>query len=486
MQRKIITCVALVALAAALAAPATAQVDSEVWFGTLFRTVDLLSLRQSGGAAAPGEGRYELTLKAVFGSENVGPRDIVAFEENPRFTFAAGLLGWKRPAASTPPAPAQPPELARRLLLLKPAIVVLDDEVLRSPTGWRFHWCFWLANRARIEGPTFRIDEDSGALVAETLLPAEAQPSSHDEIAESRTARHAVHIVSKNGVARERFVHVIQLCGKGEEPRRLRSAALAKEGGLVELSVDTGEQTLRLTLPRWDAGAGAIAIESADGTKLLESRPLASGILPHTPEGMKLLEQWDSAYRGGTRPGWDTGRPSSELVKAVASGKIKPCRTLELGCGLGTNAIHLAGCKFNVSALDISPSALSGAMERAEKANVNVNWVLADVLAPPKIGPFDFIYDRGCYHGVRRGNAAGYVETLRKLTRPGGLVLIEAGNANEARQYGPPRVKEEELRADFSPDFDFVELREAHFDTSDPKAQGALSWFILLRRKEKS
>ena len=339
--------------------------------------------------------------------------------------------------------------------------------------------------RGILEGRRFRIPDESGVLIAETLLPKDVTRAFVDSSDESGSATHDLYVTPKDPHARTRFLHVVQLRDKVEDVPFPRCSVSAKESGLVELSVDTGEQTLRLTLPRWDAGAGAIAIDKADGTKIVPRRPLASGILPHTPEGMKLLEQWDSAYRGGTRPGWDTGRPSSELVKAVESGKIKPCRTLELGCGLGTNAIYLAGRKFDVSALDIAPSALSGAMERAKKANVNVNWVLADVLAPPKIGPFDFIYDRGCYHGVRRGNAAGFVETLRKLTRPGSLVLIEAGNANEARQYGPPRIKEEELRADFSPDFDFVELREAHFDTTDPKAEGALSWFILLRRKDK-
>ena len=66
------------------------------------------------------------------------------------------------------------------------------------------------------------------------------------------------------------------------------------------------------------------------------------------------------------------------------------------------------------------------------------------------LGPFDLVYDRGCYHGVRRQNAAGYVDSLRRLTRAGSQILILAGNANEERNYGPPRVKEEEIRADFS------------------------------------
>jgi hypothetical protein len=76
------------------------------------------------------------------------------------------------------------------------------------------------------------------------------------------------------------------------------------------------------------------------------------------------------------------------------------------------------------------------------------------------------------------------VEALRRLSKPGTLVLILAGNANEPQpHYGPPRVKEEEIRADFAKYFEIVELRETHFDTLDPKSQGALAWSVRLRRK---
>jgi hypothetical protein len=107
---------------------------------------------------------------------------------------------------------------------------------------------------------------------------------------------------------------------------------------------------------------------------------------------------------------------------------------------------------------------------------------VADVLAPPRLGPFDLIFDRGCYHGVRRQNAAGYVKTVSVLSRPGTHLLILAGNANEKSHYGPPRVTEEQLRGDFSRLFDFVDLRETHFDSGNPSRPGALAWFALLKR----
>ena len=157
---------------------------------------------------------------------------------------------------------------------------------------------------------------------------------------------------------------------------------------------------------------------------------------------------------------------------------------MELGCGSGNDAIYLAGRGFDVTAIDIAPTALSQAEKKARDAGVKVRWLHADVLNPPKLEPFDLIYDRGCYHGVRRQNAAGYVETLRRLSRPGTQVLILAGNANEPPpHYGPPRVREADIRADFGQWFEFQWLRETRFDTTDPNRKGALAWSILLRRK---
>ena len=56
---------------------------------------------------------------------------------------------------------------------------------------------------------------------------------------------------------------------------------------------------------------------------------------------MSDVAHWEESYRSGNAP-WDTGRCSSELIRVVREHKIQPCRTVELGCGTGTNSIWLA------------------------------------------------------------------------------------------------------------------------------------------------
>lgn len=253
---------------------------------------------------------------------------------------------------------------------------------------------------------------------------------------------------------------------------------------VCNVAITQSDRGFHLVLPLTLGETARIGIESADGKTILPSRHLPAGVMPYGPEGMRLIERWDSRYRGDSRPGWDKDFPSSHLKAAVEGGVIKPGRAVVLGCGTGTNAVYLATQGFDVTAIDIAPTALNLAEEKAAKANVKVRWLLGDVLAPPAaLETFDFIFDRGCYHGVRRNNAEGYVKTVKRLSRPGTHLLILAGSANQQRRYGPPRVREEELRSDFSSGFDFVRLDLVHFDSADPQRRGALAWSALLRRK---
>jgi len=72
---------------------------------------------------------------------------------------------------------------------------------------------------------------------------------------------------------------------------------------------------------------------------------------------MKLF--YDLWYRFGKVP-WEIG-PREELVGLVESGRISPCKTIDLGCGTGDNAIFLAQHGFEVTAIDYAPSAIAKA-----------------------------------------------------------------------------------------------------------------------------
>ncbi len=46
---------------------------------------------------------------------------------------------------------------------------------------------------------------------------------------------------------------------------------------------------------------------------------------------------------------WNSETPPYALVELVQSGKVRPCKTLDLGCGAGNYAIYLSEQGFEVS-----------------------------------------------------------------------------------------------------------------------------------------
>jgi 2-polyprenyl-3-methyl-5-hydroxy-6-metoxy-1,4-benzoquinol methylase len=198
-----------------------------------------------------------------------------------------------------------------------------------------------------------------------------------------------------------------------------------------------------------------------------------------TPEATR----WDARYLSKDTP-WDTGFPSKELERVLREDGIKPCRAIDLGCGTGTNAVYLASLGFEVTGIDLSATAVGKARERATAAGVRVNFLEADVLNPPDLtGPFDFVFDRGCYHCVRRLDVDRFLETLRGLVGPKTVALFLTGNAREKQDPGPPVTTEEEIRGELGKVLEILRLREFRFDQPAEKGLPFLGWSCLSRTK---
>ena len=250
-------------------------------------------------------------------------------------------------------------------------------------------------------------------------------------------------------------------------------------------AITAGEYVFRLWLPPWRCLPGEIAAEKANGAALFLRRPLPAGILPHSAEGVRL---WNGGIRrtaadsgrGGTpadpQASWSswskTARSSLARRSNLAAGQHQrhlPRQQGFHGHRLGHRPHGAGPCRRQGEAGQ--GQCAVGPGRRARRATAAASALPLDLR--PRLLP------------RRRGqNAAAYVETLRKLSKPGTRVLILAGNANEPQHYGPPRVKEADIRRDFARGFEIERLEETRFDTTDPNRQGALAWRILLRRKE--
>lgn len=401
---------------------------------------------------------------------------ILAYEEHRDFIYAVGDASQVLVPSPLAAADSARPQFVRRFIHLKPNIYVLDDFFRLAPGQPSVRWSLGCRNEPTAAGRQLRFTRGDQELVWETLWPADQTLQRVGEVPDQSGAVRSYRLELPIAAGGIRLLHVFQL-RQANGNNAPATCELTEKDGQLELAISTPERRVQLTLPAPTADAGWLAIQDTAGNKLIPPRPLASGILPHGPEGVQMIERWDSAYRGSRQAGWDTGLTAPPLKDAVESGVIKPCRVIAFGCGTGTNEIYLASRGFDVTAVDVAPSALGLASEKAQKAGVRVRWLLADVLALPNLEPFDLVFDRGCYHHVRYIDAAGFVESLRRLTHPGSRCLILSCNNDR-----PPGVREQHMREDFSALFDFEWLRDSAIEGRDGAVRRE-SWSLMLRRK---
>ncbi|HEX6304628.1 MAG TPA: class I SAM-dependent methyltransferase [Anaerolineales bacterium] len=117
--------------------------------------------------------------------------------------------------------------------------------------------------------------------------------------------------------------------------------------------------------------------------------------------------------------------PRVELVELVESGRIAPCRAIDLGSGTGWNCIFLAQRGFDVTGVDFAAGAIELGRRRAAEAGVEVMFVEDDLTDLRHItGKFDFLVDFGTLDDLTSEDRDLYLQNVVPLTRPGGRFYL--------------------------------------------------------------
>lgn len=216
---------------------------------------------------------------------------------------------------------------------------------------------------------------------------------------------------------------------------------------------------------------------------------------------------WDAFYADRSRPvPFFVAKPDENLVSYLDRGLITAGsgarRALDLGCGPGRNALYLAARGFEVDAVDLSPSAVAWAEERARGSGATARFHCGDAfeLAGTELtGPYDLVYDSGCFHHLPPHRRISYLRLLDQVLAPGGhfgLACFAAGGMgselSDAEFYGRSGLQgglaytAESLRRIFS-DLTEVELRRMHDEPADSPCFGEdFLWTALFHRKPAS
>ena len=201
-------------------------------------------------------------------------------------------------------------------------------------------------------------------------------------------------------------------------------------------------------------------------------------------------ERFTEMYAG--QAPWDTGKPQPVFVKAAdkISGSI-----LDIGCGLGDNALFFASRGHAVTGADFLEEPIARAKRKAAERGIAATFVVKDALQLRGwMERFDSVIDSGLFHvfsnehGFSDQDRVRYAEGLGTVLKPGGRLFLLCFSDQMPGTQGPRRVSQSELRATFSNGWEIESIEPAEFDVR-PEAKAGLfeginpiAWFMIARR----
>lgn len=210
------------------------------------------------------------------------------------------------------------------------------------------------------------------------------------------------------------------------------------------------------------------------------------------PDGV----DWERFYAHGKRtPPFLKNVPDENLVRYFEQGIFKAGRAVDLGCGIGRNAIHMAKAGCRVDAIDLSKTAVEQGRLIAKQERVNVKFIVGSVFDTPLSDDhYDIAYDSGLFHHLQPHQRPGYLNLIRALLKPGGLFGMTCFDTTAGRPVDdrevyeerkmPPGIgfSEDRLRDTLRDHFEILELQPMVVQPEESGRFGMAGlWTILMK-----
>ena len=172
--------------------------------------------------------------------------------------------------------------------------------------------------------------------------------------------------------------------------------------------------------------------------------------------------EWEQLYQDKdveSMP-WYNPELDLDLDQALTQLNLHNSTALDLGTGPGTQAMALRVRGFNVTATDLSATAIQKAQRIAQDKGLDISWKQDDILNSTLDQDFDFVFDRGCFHVFPPERRQDYVGVVAHLIKPRGYLFLKCFSHLEPRQEGPYRFTPEQIKEIFSNQFNVLSVEE--------------------------
>lgn len=182
-------------------------------------------------------------------------------------------------------------------------------------------------------------------------------------------------------------------------------------------------------------------------------------------------------------PFWLTNRIPEPVGRALESGLIRAgSSVLEIGCGRGHLAAHLAENGLRVLAIDSAEAAISRAIAEFGRVKGALSYEVVDFVEHP-VGhyAFDNAIDCGCFHAIPVPAKQRYAANLSRCLKAGGhfLLMHKTTSATFKDKIADEDIPERILTY-FEQDFEICSIDHMTFGNEELRILGVA---ITMRRR---
>lgn len=187
---------------------------------------------------------------------------------------------------------------------------------------------------------------------------------------------------------------------------------------------------------------------------------------------VQLSDSYEDRFVAGDTP-WEDDTVSAAVTGLVSRYAPEGATILDVGCGLGLNARWLAEQGFEVTACDLSSTAIARA-KSVRGAEAVARWERCDFLHDYQLlGRFDVVFDRGLLHTFSdAGGRRFFAAAIAAVVKHRGMWLSISGSADNLdlpgtrAELGLPRLSVVDIAEAVEEQFEVLCIERAVYGTT--------------------